>query len=64
MKKKIKSTAGGFSDNSYSSLTKVLGARHFGGEQASIQVRLQARLSSAKGAFLPRFGQAHRAPHS
>jgi hypothetical protein len=47
VEKKVKSTAGGFSHNSYSSLTKVLGAGHFGGEQAPLQMRLQARLSSA-----------------
>ena len=64
VEKKIKSTAGSFPHNSDSSLTEVLGARHFGCEQAAIQMRLQARLSSAKGALLPRFGQTHRAPHS
>jgi hypothetical protein len=64
VKKKVQCTAGSFSHNSYSGLTKVLGASHFGGEQAPIQMRLQARLSGAKGAFLPRFRQAHRAPHS
>ena len=63
VEKKVKSTAGSFPYNSYSGLTKVLGAGHFGGEQASIQMRLQARLPSTKGAFLPRFRQAHRAPH-
>lgn len=64
VEKKVKSTAGGFPHDADSGLPKVLGAGHFGGEQASIQMRLQARLSSAKGAFLPRFRQAHRAPHS
>jgi hypothetical protein len=48
VEKKVKSTAGGFSHDAHSGLPKVLRAGHFGGEQASIQMRLQARLSSAK----------------
>jgi len=64
VEKKIKSTAGSFPHNSHSGLTKVLGARHFGGEQAALQMRLLARLSSAKRAPLSGFGQTHGATHS
>jgi len=54
VEKKIKSTASGFPNHSHGGLTKVLGARHFGSEQAAIKVRLQARLSGAERTFFPR----------
>jgi hypothetical protein len=64
VEKKAKGTAGSFPHNSQSGLTKILGVRHSGGEQAPVQMRLQARLPSAKHAFLPRFSSAQRATHS
>ena len=64
VEKKLKSTAGSFPHNSHRGLTQVLGARHFCGEQAAIQMRLLAWFPGAQRAFLPWFGQTHGATHS
>lgn len=53
MEKKVKGTAGSVPHNSDGGLTKIFGAGHLDGEQAPVQMRLQARLPSAERAFLP-----------
>ena len=62
--KYAKSAVSSVLHNSHNGLTKILGVSHFGGERASIQVRLYARLAGAERAFFPGKGQAHRATHS
>jgi hypothetical protein len=64
VKKKIESTVGRFSHNSNGSLTKVLGARYFSGEQSTVEMRFHARLSRAQPAIFPRQGQANGTTHS
>ena len=61
--KNVPGTVGGFLHNSYSRLTKILGANHLGGEQASVEMRLEARLPRAEFALLPGHRQAHGTPH-
>ena len=50
--------------NAHNRLTKILGARHFGREQPSVKMRLDARLAGAERAFLSGLSQAHGATHS
>ena len=63
-KKYAKGALGRVPHNPHNGLTKILGARHFGGEQTSVKVRLDARLAGTERAFLPGLGQAHGTTHS